>query len=962
MKKISLTLFITVIFLSVFLNQNILFSNESGKGTSRQVIAFDKGWKFQRGDVVNAEKQDFDDSSWRNIDLPHDWAIEGYVKTTITAEGASELSIVKGEWKFKEGDDMKWKAPDYDDSGWQKVRLPATWQEHSNYIGDNDYGWYRKEIDIPVSMKGKDVIIDLGMIDDVDESYLNGEFIGGVGTLPPKYKSAWNYYREYKINPELIKFGGKNIIAVRVYNGQGNAGIWADKQTELIEGPFNRGSEGGSANGYLSGGIGWYRKTFKLDESMKNLFVSIEFDGVYMGSDVWINNTHLGNHPYGYTSFSYDLTPYLKFGGQNNTISVRVNVKQPCTRWYSGAGIYRHVRLVAVNPVHIAKWGTYITTPEISESEAKINMKTTLENSANSETEVTLRTIIIDKNNSVCATAETTEKISGKNEKEVVQKMKVDKPMLWSPDSPDLYTAISMILVNGEARDAYITTFGIRSVEFTGDGGFFLNKKHVGIKGVCLHHDVGYLGTAVHKRAIERELEIMKAMGCNAIRTSHNPPAPELLEICDRIGMLVLDEAFDEWKESKTEYGYGRFFDDWSEKDLVSMLHRDRNHTCIIMWSIGNEVLEQGASDKDAASAIAEKLVDICHREDGSRLVTAACNGPDSTITGRLDVVGINYNIWAYKKYKGKRKLIASETASAVSTRGEYNLVLEQGEPVMEPQLNSQCSSYDVCKPDWGSHAEDSLKALKNSPWVAGEFVWTGFDYIGEPTPYEWPSCISYFGITDLCGFPKDRYYIYQSQWTDTPMVHILPHWNWKGYEGREIPVWVYSNCDSVELFLNGKSLGEKNMADTGKLHVEWQVPYTPGTITAKAKKQGKEICRQDVRTAGKPENIQLAIDRPEISADGEDLAYITVKVTDSKGVLCPDAENNIKFKVSGSGTLAATGNGNSINHAFFNANECRAFHGMCLAIVRAKETPGAIKITALSKGLKTVKATIKAN
>lgn len=965
MEKVILFLLAAIIFM-LFVNKSTVKASENSNGNiGRVVLDFDKGWKFFHGDIDKASEPGFDDSSWRKLNVPHDWAIEGLYDTDKHGKQDKQemLYIVKGHWLCKEGDDMAWKSPEYDDSAWRKIELPSTWKHSSN---NGSFYWYRKGIKIPTSLKGKKIIINAGLIYDSDETYLNGKLIGSTGTMPPKYSSAWNFYREYEVNPDLINYGGKNIIAIRAYNGADNAGIWGDKLDDLIEGPFNRGSYGASGNGYLPGGIGWYRKKFIVPDSIKGTDISIEFDGVYMDSDVWINGTHLGNHPYGFTSFGYDMTKYIRFG-EENIIAVRVNVKQPCTRWYSGAGIYRHVRLVSVQPLHIAKWGTYITTPDISEKEAKVRIQTSIENSSDSEAEFTLKTIIIDKNNSVCAVAETKEKIGAKSNKQMGQEVMVQKPLLWTPDSPDLYTAVSYIYNNIEETDKYSTVFGIRSLEFTIDKGFFLNNKHIAIKGVCLHHDQGYLGTAIHKRSVERQVEIMKSMGCNAIRTSHNPPAPELLDACDKLGMLVMDEAFDEWKDNKTQYGYGWFFDQWAESDISSMLLRDRNHPCVIMWSIGNEVLEQWTKNKKDAYDRSKKLSDICHKIDPTRPVTSACNGPDQSmdtgIAGNLDVLGINYNISAYKKYEGKVKLIGSETASDVSSRGEYNLFQDEEDAAKvytEYKSNTQCSSYDDFAPEWAIPAWQSLKTLKESPWVAGEFVWTGFDYIGEPTPFEWPAVSSYFGIVDLCGFPKDRYYLYQSQWSGTPMVHILPHWNWNKFKGKEIPVYVYTNCDSAELFLNGKSLGEKYMKDSADIRLSWQVKYEEGELLAVAKKGGRQICTDSVKTAGKPAKIELITDRNEIFADGEDLCYITTRILDAKGNICPDADNNIKFSIEGNGTIAATGNGDATNHAFFNAHECKAFHGMLLAIICSNEKPGVIKITASAFGLKKTETTIQ--
>jgi beta-galactosidase len=973
MKRFSLILVIMVSSMFIGQNTSALAAENGGDMKSdtinvtsgREIINFDKDWKFQREDDDMAMKDPgFNDKKWKKLNVPHDWAIEGHIKPKKVKYDVPVLRVVEGQWMFNKGDDMAWKAVDFDDSKWQKVKLPSTWEEHSNYKGENSFGWYRRDIMVPASMKGKDIIISCGMIDDVDETYFNGELVGSMGTLPPKYDSKWNTFREYRVKSSLIKYGKKNRIAVRVYNGSGAAGIWADRPQSVVEGPFDKSTDGGSANGFLPGGIGWYRKTFTVPEELKGKNITIEFDGAYMDTETWLNGISLGKHPYGYTSFSFDLTPYLKYGKEENMLAMRLDVLQQCTRWYSGAGIYRHVRLVAVEPVHIAKWGTYITTPDISDNEAKVNIETRIENTGSTETSFTLETMVFDRNNSVCAKTESNETVGGNSGKIISQEIQVQKPLLWSTEEPNLYSAISRVIVNNEEKDRYTSTFGIREIKFTIDGGFFMNGRHVPIRGVCLHHDQGYLGTAVHRRTIERQIQIMKAMGCNAIRTSHNPPEPMLLEYCDRLGMMVMDEAFDEWKENKTSHGYGRFFDEWAERDITSMLRRDRNHPSIIIWSIGNEIAEQWTGTAEDAEARAKLLAGICHKEDPTRPVTSACNNVEQAlqkgIGEQLDVFGINYNPWAYRKEQGARKLIGTETASDVSTRGEYNLVEEDGKVFSEPKLNTQCSSYDNFAPEWATIAWQSLKALKEAPWVAGEFVWTGFDYIGEPTPYWWPAVISYFGIVDLCGFPKDRYYLYQSQWTDKPMVHVLPHWNWKKFEGKEIPVYVYSNCDTVELFLNGKTLGEQSVKDAAELRLKWDVPYRAGELIAVAKKDGKEVCRDTVKTAGRPAKIELVPDRAEISADGEDLSYVTVRILDSKGNMCPDADNLIKFTIEGKGKIAATGNGNSINHAFFNAQAVKAFHGMGLAIVEASDAPSMLVMTAQSAGLRSAEINIK--
>jgi beta-galactosidase len=937
-----------------------LISKSIDSKKTRKIQSFDSDWRFYAGEIKGTENPDYNDSSWLKVDVPHDWSIEGLAHTDAIVEEATELPVVRGGWKFNKGDDTLWKKPEFNDDSWQTVKLPATWEDHSNYTEDNVFGWFRRELTIPADLQGKDIFINVGKIDDADETFFNGVKVGGLGHFPPNYVTAWDISRHYKVPHEIIHYGGKNSIAVRVFDGVQGGGIYNDGM-RITEGIFESTSPGGSGGGYINAGTGWYRKEFKLHRSTQGKRVFIEFDGVYMYSDVWLNGVHLGNRPYGYSSFQYELTPYLKFGNDKNVLAVRADVQQPCSRWYSGAGIYRHVRLIVTDPIHIAQWGTYVTTAEVKENEATIRIETRIQNQSGSTQQVKLETTVVDDTGTKVANSNSTIMVKADSIGVFIQSLKVPKPKLWSLENPRLYRVESNVRTNDKIVDASVTPFGIRTFEFTLDKGFFLNSKHVAIKGVCEHHDQGSLGSAVHKRAIERQLEILKSMGCNAIRTSHNPPDPVLLDLCDRMGLLVMDESFDEWKQSKTMYGYGRFFDEWSERDLTDMIHRDRNHPSIILWSIGNEIPEQ---DNSNAYEMSKRLVDICHREDPTRPVTSACNLAEAAekngFSKPLDVFGINYQLPFYGTLKGKAKLIGSETASAVSTRGEYNLVQNGDSLTIVKELNNQCTSYDIIAPNWGNTAESTLRAIKDAPWVSGEFVWTGFDYIGEPTPFPWPSASSYFGMVDLCGFPKDRYFLYQSQWSDKPMVHILPHWNWQGFEGREIPVWCYSNCESVELLLNGKSLGEKKFIDTKDLHLVWKVPYAAGSLQAIAKNNGKIVCKDEVQTAGAPARIVLTPDRTRINADGDDLSNIKIEIVDKDGRICPNADNLLKFKINGMGIIAGVGNGNAVSHESFKANERKAFHGLCLAIVQSKRERGTIHLSAESEGLQAAEVFVK--
>ncbi len=726
------------------------------------------------------------------------------------------------------------------------------------------------------------------------------------------------------------------------------------KDPSLMEGPFDPKSPGGAGNGYLDGGVGWYRKHFARPTGAH---VAVQFDGVYMNSEVWLNGHSLGKHPYGYTSFEYDLTPELKDG--DNVIAVRSEVVQPCSRFYSGGGIYRHVWLTSTDAHRIDHWGTYVTS-DVKGNAAQITARTHVIG-AGDEASVVLNTSVIDPDGHAVAQSEMQVPPNG----DAVQTFDLPRATLWSVDRPAMYRLDSVLKVARRDVDRYLTPFGIRTIEFTVDKGFLLNGQHVPIRGVCDHHDLGVLGAAVNTRAIERQLEILKSFGVNAIRTSHYPPAPELLDLCDRMGCLVMDEAFDEWKHNKTKNGYGKFFDEWSERDITSMVDRDRNHPSIVLWSIGNEIPEQG--DAKRGQAMSQRLTDLVHREDPTRLTTSALSNANGAVkTGfakSLGVFGVNYSIGFYTdpRVHGHVPMIGSETASALSSRGEYGLALDPktDQVAIQKQFDHQVTDYDLVGPAWGNTAHASLAAFQRDPWMAGEFVWTGFDYIGEPTPYNWPSRSSYFGIVDLCGFPKDRYYLYQSQWTDKPMVHLLPHWNWEQFAGKSIPVWCYTNADAVELFLNGKSLGERTSADRKDMHLEWSVPYAAGTLKAVAKKGGQVVATDEVRTAGKPAELTMAADHTTLKPGVRDLSFVTIGAVDGDHAKCPTASDEVTFTVTGPATIAGVGNGDATDHEPFQGTKVKLFNGLALVVLQAGDQAGTVTLTAEAKGVKPATVTL---
>ncbi len=728
-----------------------------------------------------------------------------------------------------------------------------------------------------------------------------------------------------------------------------------------IEGEFSNGHPATPGGGALPGGTGWYRKKFSIPESEKDKLIFIDFDGIYQNSEVWINGNYLGIRPNGYISFRYELTPFINFGTGENVISVKVdNSQQPNSRWYTGSGIYRNVRMIITNKVFVDHWGTFVTTPDVSRQTARIAVNTNICNATKKDRQITLNTAIYNAEGEKVASSSTDGLITRQSVLEISQDMTVIKPSLWSVENPYLYKAVSILEWEGTIYDEYETVFGIRYFSFDSKKGFLLNGKNVKIKGVCNHHDLGCLGAAINTRALERQLEILKGMGCNGIRTSHNPPAPELLDLCDRMGFIVMDEAFDMWKKRKNQYDYHLYWDQWHKRDLEDLVLRDRNHPSVFIWSIGNEILEQWDS---TGTEMARELAALVRNIDPTRPVTSACNDPNPwnniIRSGALDLIGYNYHHPEFtdfpKKFPGQ-KFIAAETNSALATRGHYDMPSdsirvwpERWDIPVKGNPDFTCSAYDNCRAGWGSTHEATWKVVKKHKFISGMYIWTGFDYLGEPTPYSWPARSSYFGVIDLAGFPKDAYYMYRSEWTDNPVLHVFPHWNWK--EGDIIDVWVYTNCREVELFLNDKSLGVKKKMPED-LRLIWKVQYSPGIIKAIGLTKDRETIVREVKTAGEPAKIILSADRNIISADGRDLSFVTVRITDKEGTLVPYAGNPVQFEIIGEGFIAGVDNGNQTSHEPFMADYRKAFNGMCLAVIKSNDRAGKIILTAKSEGL----------
>jgi beta-galactosidase len=741
----------------------------------------------------------------------------------------------------------------------------------------------------------------------------------------------------------------------------------------------------GRTGGLPHVGIGWYRTKFDLRSFDKESHsVSILFDGAMSGAQVWVNGTKVISWPSGYNSFHYDITQWINEDGTNNVLAVRLENPPSSSRWYPGAGLYRNVHVVKTKKLHIPIWGTYITTPEVSRKKAEVSMQVAIEGS--SAKELRIVTEIRNPKGKKVAYAESLLEDATDQSDTVFMRFTVRRPELWSPETPSLYTAHTTIYEGNHITDSYITRFGIRSMEVIKGKGFYLNGAPRKFKGVCNHHDLGPLGAAVNRSALKHQLEMLKDMGCDAIRTSHNMPAPELVELCDELGFMMMVEAFDEWDIAKCANGYHRHFDEWAEKDVVNMIRNFRNNPSVVMWSIGNEVPTQC---DEHGYKVAAFLQDICHREDPTRLVTCGLDQPQCVLTNGfaevMDVVGINYYTELYKKaYETlpQGNILGSETASTVSSRGVYKIPVELKYRAMYE--DHQSSSYDVEYCPWSNIPDIDFALAEDFEWTMGQFVWTGFDYLGEPTPYNtdsWPNHSSLFGIIDLASIPKDRYYLYRSQWNeDDHTLHLLPHWNWEGHEGETIPVMCYTDFPSAELFVNGVSQGvvskgSYSLADVDLSQIDkdslmaryrliWpDVVYQPGEIEVVAyNERGREQMRQSIVTAGEPHSIVLETSRNKIEADGRDLAYVYVSIVDKDGNLCPNASNEIRFEVKGAGEFVAVANGDPTCLYPFQEPVMPAFSGRLTAIVTSHEYRGSMSLKAYSEGLETAQIIIKAN
>ncbi|MBN1421200.1 MAG: DUF4982 domain-containing protein [Planctomycetes bacterium] len=933
----------------------LLLASPRGSGAApddARTRLFDDDWRFLRGEAVGAEAADFDDAPWRPVDLPHDASIEDLPPATEPSQ--PRLLVAAGVWRFRKGDDARWREPALDDSDWQEVRLPAYWENHSDYTDRDAYGWYRRRIAVPEAMRGKDILIDLGKVDDVDETFVNGTKVGGSGAFPPDYRSAWTQSRRYTVPAGLLRGDGTDVVAVRVFDGDGNGGLYAEGTPTFRSGPFDAESEGGASSGFTIGGVAWYRKRFTLPENARGRRIRVLFDGVYMDARIWLNGVLVGEHPYGYTSFHLDLTPSARFGKEANVLAVRIDASGRHTRWYSGSGICRHAWLTVTDPVHVAPWGICVTTPEATPARAMVRARTTVANDGAGEREVRVAARIIDPDGREVASQASAHSIAAGATHEFDRTLAVPGPALWSPDSPALYRLVATVAVDGATVDEAETTFGIRTIAFGPETGFVLNGKPLELRGGCVHHDNGCLGACAFDRAESRRVELLKASGFNAIRTSHNPPSPAFLEACDRLGVLVVDEAFDCFTPGKNPQDYGRFFDEWWKRDIESMVLRDRNHPSVIIWSIGNEVPSQATAEGARQTRM---LAEYVRPLDPTRPVTQAFMpvGNWDDLFGAfdaLDVVGYNYKEDRYRPDHEKRP--------------------------RQIIFSSESLPKDLFR-HWRSTIELS--------YVFGDFVWTAMDYLGEAgigeayiegrggTGLRWPWTVSNCGDLDLCGWKRPQSYYRDMVWDCGAKIACFVHrpladgekealswwgwpdvsesWTWPGEEGKPLDVHVYSVCPRARLSLNGRDLGAKDLGDAAQLQAVWRVPYEAGTLTAHGLDAGgNEIARWELRTAGPAARIRMTADRTILAADGQDLAFVSVEILDAKGILQPEADGLVRFRIDGPGSLAGAGNADPKSHESFQQPRRRAYRGRLLAVVRAGKREGTVRLAAEGDGL----------
>ena len=918
----------------------------------REVVDFDFGWRFAKGAIAGAEKPGFDDTGWRKILLPHDWSIEDL---PALPDSPPFIAVTKGTWRFAKGDDPAWQAPGFDDSKWPEVLLPAAWEEHSAYKEDLSYGWFRRKMVIPAALKGREFLLSVGWVKDADQTFVNGVLVGSTGKFPPEFRGAETEDRYYKIAPTLVKGDGSDVVAVRVYRHAGyGGGIFREQMPHTRSGPFDTKAANGASLGYTLAGTAWYRKHFTLPAAAPNQRVRIEFDGVYQDCEVWLNGRHLGNHPYGYSGFSHDLTNELH-PGDDNVLAVEVKNEGANSRWYSGSGIYRHVRLVRTGQVHVPQWGICITTPEVAARQALVRVRSSITNPTQRSAAVRVRTRILTSDGHLVASGETTGEVAAADTHEFDQSFEVSNPALWSMEAPVLYTAVCEVLADGRAADCVRECFGVRSISFDAKVGFKLNGRSMLLKGSCMHHDNGPLGAAAHDDAEYRRVRLTKEAGFNAIRCSHNPPSTVFLKACDELGVLVIDEAFDVWKHGKggSDF-YARHFDDWWRRDLDAMVRRDRNHPSVILWSIGNEIPQ---NDTAPVAATAHMLAEHVRQLDPSRPITSGVQGVNpkkDEFIATLDVAGYNYAL-------------------------KWNEGHQYATNAYVDDHQRQPARVVVGSESFASQAFDYWMAAVDHPWVIGDFVWTGWDYLGESSigwigfgyPVYWP--VAYCGDIDITGLRRPQSYYRAALFGSSTVTAFVTRptpsfsdirrfdwgaddvqasWTWPGQEGKNLTVCVYSACDEVELFLSGKSLGRRSTTREQRFRADFCLAYQPGTLKAVGYKNGAAVSEWSLETAGKPAALRLQPERTVMAADGKSLTFVPFQVVDAAGRVEPDAAPLVRFKIEGPGLLAAVGNGDPSSLESFQQPQRKAWRGRGIVILKSTREAGHIRLTATSDGL----------
>jgi beta-galactosidase len=901
----------SVSFLSIALCASL---SQAQVTQGRQRASLDDNWRFRLIDPG--------DSSGRYIISEWKWKLAGKEKP---ADDEAAVNAVAG-----------------DDHNWQGANPRKDVFEQKP-----GFAWFKVTLpDTP----GPNRVLNFNAVDDKATVYLNGKKLF--------YHEGWN--EQFEVPLDSVWRKGSNQLVVLVENNWGGGYIaeaalesegikaagpevpdfndrdWRQVHVPhdfVVEGNFD--PNGDCSHGFLPKGGAWYRKTFDIPPSDKGKSLWIDFDGVYRNSKVWLNGRLLGRNASGYASFRYDITNEANYGGKN-ILTVRVDAWGSEGWWYEGGGIYRHVWLNKADPLHVAPWGVFVSSGAKGK-QTIVTARTEISNDSASDASCTIVSDILDAEGKSVLTLSSTVTVLKSSRAEATQKGRIKQPQLWDLDKPYLYRLVTRVQKEGKDVDSVETPFGIRTVRFDKDKGFFLNGKPLKLKGTCNHQDFAGVGIALSDRLFTYRIEKLKEMGSNAYRCAHNPPAAELLDVCDRLGMLVMDE--------------NRRLGDSPEilSQLESMVKRDRNHPSVILWSLCNEEPKQGGEE---GRKIGETMKSLVLKHDPTRLITCAMNyGWGEGLSKVVDVQGFNYNISQYDSYRASHPdmpLFGSETASTVSTRGVYENDVKKG----------YVSAYDANHPEWAETAENAWKPIAERDWMAGAFVWTGFDYRGEPTPYKWPCINSHFGILDMCGFPKDNFYYYQAWWGSQPVLHILPHWNWKGREGKEIDVWVYGNCEKVELFQDAKSLGAKEMPRWG--HVEWKVKYLPGALIAKGYQGGLTVSEAKVETAGERFQVGVSPYQTKLIADGEDVMPVAISVLDDQGRLVPTADEEMNFRLQGPATIAGVANGDPSSHEPDKATKRAAFNGRCMVLIQSTDKPGDIILTVQGEGMKQASVTLQ--